>query len=301
MTEKYLNIAGYKFVTIPDRNTLRQPFKHKCDSLELKGTVLLSHEGINIFVAGLESNIVQFRNWVIEDERFNDISFKESTSDAQPFNRMNVRLKNEIISVGLPNFDRIDSEEGRIFPNELHQRLSNNEDIVLLDTRNTYETRLGSFQNSIELGIRTFRAFPEAVANMDTSLKDKQIVMFCTGGVRCEKASVIMRDAGFTNVRQLEGGILGYFQEVGGDHWNGECFVFDKRVALKPDLTETEQPYASPAESLCFQSNNLTQLMFLESPAHIASTEFNSKRPIDLESMARGIDAIHVHELHHLQ
>lgn len=239
MTEKYLNIAGYKFVTIPDRDTLRQPFKHKCDSLELKGTVLLSHEGINIFVAGLESNIVQFRNWVIEDERFNDISFKESTSDAQPFNRMNVRLKNEIISVGLPNFDRIDSEEGRIFPNELHQRLSNNEDIVLLDTRNTYETRLGSFQNSIELGIRTFRAFPEAVANMDASLKDKQIVMFCTGGVRCEKASVIMRDAGFTNVRQLEGGILGYFQEVGGDHWNGECFVFDKRVALKPDLTET--------------------------------------------------------------
>ena len=239
MTEKYLNIAGYKFVTIPDRDTLRQPFKHKCDSLELKGTILLSHEGINIFIAGLESNIVQFRNWVIEDERFNDISFKESTSDAQPFNRMNVRLKNEIISVGLPNFDRIDSEEGRIFPNELHQRLSNNEDLVLLDTRNTYETRLGSFHNSIELGIRTFRAFPEAVANMDASLKDKQIVMFCTGGVRCEKASVIMRDAGFTNVRQLEGGILGYFQEVGGDHWNGECFVFDKRVALKPDLTET--------------------------------------------------------------
>ena len=152
---------------------------------------------------------------------------------------MNVRLKNEIISVGLPNFDRIDSEDGRIFPNELHQRLSNNEDIVLLDTRNTYETRLGSFHNSIELGIKTFRAFPEAVANMDDSFKNKQIVMFCTGGVRCEKASVIMRDAGFTNIRQLEGGILGYFQEVGGDHWDGECFVFDKRVALKPDLTET--------------------------------------------------------------
>jgi len=239
MTEEYLNIAGYKFITIPDRNNLREPFKHKCDSLELKGTILLSHEGINIFVAGLESNIITFRNWVIEDERFNDISFKESTSESQPFNRMNVRLKNEIISVGLPNFDRIDSEDGRIFPNELHQRLSNNEDIVLLDTRNTYETRLGSFHNSIELGIKTFRAFPEAVANMDDSFKDKQIVMFCTGGVRCEKASVIMRDAGFTNIRQLEGGILGYFQEVGGDHWDGECFVFDKRVALKPDLTET--------------------------------------------------------------
>ena len=239
MTEKFLNIAGYKFVAIPDRDNLRQPFKEKCDSLNLKGTILLSYEGINIFVAGLESNIVVFRDWVVEDQRFKDIPFKESNSDSQPFNRMNVRLKNEIISVGLPNFDRIDSEEGRIFPNELHDRLSNNEDIVLLDTRNTYETRLGSFQNSIELGIRTFRAFPEAVANMDESLKDKQIVMFCTGGVRCEKASVIMRDAGFTNVRQLEGGILGYFQEVGGAHWDGECFVFDKRVALKPDLTET--------------------------------------------------------------
>jgi predicted sulfurtransferase len=117
--------------------------------------------------------------------------------------------------------------------------LSNNEDIVLLDTRNTYETRLGSFHNAIELDIQTFRAFPEAVANMDDSFKDKQIVMFCTGGVRCEKASVIMRDAGFTNIRQLEGGILGYFEEVGGEHWDGECFVFDKRVALKPDLTET--------------------------------------------------------------
>ena len=239
MTEKFLNIAGYKFVAIPDRDNLRQPFKEKCDSLNLKGTILLSYEGINIFVAGLESNIIVFRDWLVEDQRFKDIPFKESNSDSQPFNRMNVRLKNEIISVGLPNFDRIDSEEGRIFPNELHERLSNNEDIVLLDTRNTYETRLGSFQNSIELGIRTFRAFPEAVANMDESLKDKQIVMFCTGGVRCEKASVIMRDAGFTNVRQLEGGILGYFQEVGGAHWDGECFVFDKRVALKPDLTET--------------------------------------------------------------
>ena len=239
MTGMYLNIAGYKFVTLPDRDNLRQPFKQKCDSLQLRGTILLSYEGINIFVAGLESDIAQFRDWLNEYELFNDIHFKQSTSDSQPFNRMNVRLKNEIISVGLPNFDRIDSDDGRIDPNELHERLSNNEDIVLLDTRNTYETRLGSFHNAIELDIQTFRAFQEAVANMDDSFKDKQIVMFCTGGVRCEKASVIMRDAGFTNIRQLEGGILGYFEEVGGEYWDGECFVFDKRVALKPDLTET--------------------------------------------------------------
>jgi Predicted sulfurtransferase len=152
---------------------------------------------------------------------------------------MNVRLKTEIISVGLPNFDRVETNDGRILPHELHEKLLNDDDVVLLDTRNTYETRLGTFHNAIELDINTFRAFPKAVSELDESYKDKEIVMFCTGGVRCEKASVIMKDAGFTNIKQLEGGILGYFEQVGGDYWDGECFVFDKRVALLPDLTET--------------------------------------------------------------
>ena len=239
MTEKHLNIAGYKFVVLSDRNALRQPFKQRCDHLGLRGTILLSYEGINIFVAGPEDNINQFRSFLAEDERFADIDFKESYSDHQPFNRMNVRLKNEIISVGMPNFDRTEPEQGRIRPEELHERLNKHHDIVLLDTRNTYETRLGTFQNAIELDIDTFRSFPQAISKLDESLKDKEIVMFCTGGVRCEKASVIMKDAGFTNIKQLEGGILGYFEQVGGDHWDGECFVFDKRVALLPDLSET--------------------------------------------------------------
>lgn len=239
MTEKHLNIAGYKFVVLSDRNALRQPFKQLCDNLGLRGTILLSYEGINIFVAGPEDNINQFRSFLAEDERFADIDFKESYSEHQPFNRMNVRLKNEIISVGMPNFDRTEPEQGRIRPEELHERLNKHQDIVLLDTRNTYETRLGTFQNAIELDIDTFRSFPQAISKLDESLKDKEIVMFCTGGVRCEKASVIMKDAGFSNIKQLEGGILGYFEQVGGDHWDGECFVFDKRVALLPDLSET--------------------------------------------------------------
>lgn len=239
MTEKHLNIAGYKFVVLSDRNALRQPFKQRCDNLGLRGTILLSYEGINIFVAGPEDNINQFRSFLAEDERFADIDFKESYSEHQPFNRMNVRLKNEIISVGMPDFDRTEPEQGRIRPEELHERLNKHQDIVLLDTRNTYETRLGTFQNAIELDIDTFRSFPQAISKLDESLKDKEIVMFCTGGVRCEKASVIMKDAGFTNIKQLEGGILGYFEQVGGDHWDGECFVFDKRVALLPDLSET--------------------------------------------------------------
>ena len=239
MTDQHLNIAGYKFVVLPDRDALRQPFKQQCDELGLRGTILLSHEGINIFVAGPEDKINTFRSYLSNDARFADIEFKESYSEQQPFNRMNVRLKNEIISVGLPNFDRVEPDNGRILPHELHEKLLDNDDIVLLDTRNTYETRLGTFNNAIELNLDTFRSFPAAVTQMDESYKDKEIVMFCTGGVRCEKASVIMKDAGFTNIKQLEGGILGYFEQVGGDYWDGECFVFDKRVALLPDLTET--------------------------------------------------------------
>ena len=239
MTNQHLNIAGYKFVVLPDRDALRQPLKEQCDELGLKGTILLSFEGINIFIAGPEENINVFRTSLLGDERFADIEFKESYSEHQPFNRMNVRLKNEIISVGLPNFNRIEPDDGRIRPQELHERLLNDDDLVLLDTRNTYETRLGTFQNAIELDLDTFRSFPEAIAKLGDEYKDKEIVMFCTGGVRCEKASVIMKDAGFTNIKQLEGGILGYFEQVGGDYWDGECFVFDKRVALLPNLTET--------------------------------------------------------------
>ena len=239
MTNQHLNIAGYKFVVLPDRDALRQPLKQQCDELGLKGTILLSFEGINIFIAGPEENINVFRKSLLDDERFADIEFKESYSEHQPFNRMNVRLKNEIISVGLPNFNRIEPDDGRIRPQELHERLLNDDDLVLLDTRNTYETRLGTFQNAIELDLDTFRSFPEAVDKLGDEYKDKEIVMFCTGGVRCEKASVIMKDAGFTNIKQLEGGILGYFEQVGGDYWDGECFVFDKRVALLPNLTET--------------------------------------------------------------
>ena len=222
MTNQHLNIAGYKFVVLPDRDALRQPLKQQCDELGLKGTILLSFEGINIFIAGPEENINVFRKSLLDDERFADIEFKESYSEHQPFNRMNVRLKNEIISVGLPNFNRIEPDDGRIRPQELHERLLNDDDLVLLDTRNTYETRLGTFQNAIELDLDTFRSFPEAVDKLGDEYKDKEIVMFCTGGVRCEKASVI-----------------GYFEQVGGDYWDGECFVFDKRVALLPNLTET--------------------------------------------------------------
>ena len=141
---------------------------------------------------------------------------------------------------------------------ELKQILDAGKEVIVLDTRNEYECRIGTFENALELNIRSFRDFPKAIEELDENLKDKPVVMFCTGGIRCEKASVVMMDAGFSNVKQLKGGILGYFEQVGGDYWNGDCFVFDRRVAVNPQLEETDvvQCYACRVPLLLEEQNS---------------------------------------------
>ena len=151
---------------------------------------------------------------------------------------MNVRLKNEIISLGLDSIRPAESTGESITPHEFKTWLDQGREIVVLDTRNDYEVRLGTFEGAIDLNLSTFRAFPDAVSEAEID-KNETVVMFCTGGIRCEKASAVMMQQGWSDVRQLEGGILGYFEEVGGDHWNGDCFVFDRRVAVDPALEET--------------------------------------------------------------
>ena len=240
MSGTVVNIAGYRFADMPDRDELRQPFRDLCQELDLKGTILLAHEGINFFLAGSQSSIDSFVKWLEEDARFIDIPLKVSYSDYQPFRRMNVRLKKEIISLGLDHIKPAEMTGEEITPTAFKQLLDAGEEVIVLDTRNEYECRIGTFENAFEMNIRSFRDFPKAVSEMDEDLKDKQVVMFCTGGIRCEKASVVMMDAGFSNVKQLKGGILGYFEEVGGDYWNGDCFVFDRRVAVNPELEETD-------------------------------------------------------------
>ena len=240
MSGTVVNIAGYRFADMPDRDELRQPFRDLCQELDLKGTILLAHEGINFFLAGSQTSIDSFVNWLEEDTRFIDIPLKVSYSDYQPFRRMNVRLKKEIISLGLDHIKPAEMTGEEITPTAFKQLLDAGEEVIVLDTRNEYECRIGTFENAFEMNIRSFRDFPKAVSEMDEELKDKQVVMFCTGGIRCEKASVVMMDAGFSNVKQLKGGILGYFEEVGGDYWNGDCFVFDRRVAVNPELEETD-------------------------------------------------------------
>lgn len=235
-----MNIAGYRFVDLDDRDELQAMFRSLCLDLGIKGTVLLAPEGINFFLAGPAASIEGFTAFLEQDTRFRGIPLKVSSTDYQPFNRLNIRKKNEIISVGLDHVRPVDFTGPEIEPQDFKAMLDAGEPVHVLDTRNDYERRLGTFDNAIDLNIRTFRAFPQAIQQLPDSMKDEPVVMFCTGGIRCEKASAIMLEAGFTNVKQLKGGILGYFEAVGGAHWHGDCFVFDQRVAVNASLEESE-------------------------------------------------------------
>jgi len=238
-----LNIAGYKFEPLSDIDYLVQEFQSVCDDLELKGSVYLSPNGINFSLAGSEEAIDQYLLFMEQDERFLNIPLKKTYSETQPFRRMKVRPKKEIISLGRDDINPRELTGDYVTPKELYAMYENNEDVIVLDTRNEYETRVGLFENAVDLQLDTFRDFPNAIEQLPEEYKDKQIVMYCTGGIRCEKASAVMLKAGFSDVKQLEGGVLDYFKETGGKYWNGDCFVFDERVALDTDLNETEYIY----------------------------------------------------------
>jgi UPF0176 protein len=230
-----VHIAGYRFVELGDLAVLREAFSNKCLALQLKGTILLSPEGINIMLAGSPVSILAFKAYLNNDSRFFEMSFRETQTDQIPFSFMLVKLKDEIIPMGL----NIKPEKRRgsdLDPEMFKQWLDEGRDVAVLDTRNTYEMEVGTFDGSIDLKIDNFRNFPSAVNKLDESLKNKPLVMFCTGGVRCEKASLYMEQQGFKEVYQLEGGILNYFEKCGDAHYHGDCFVFDDRVALNPQL-----------------------------------------------------------------
>ena len=240
---EFLNVAGYKFEPLENLDSLIPEFQNKCDELGLKGSVYLSPNGINFSIAGTEENVDTYIKFMEEDSRFRDIPLKKTFSETQPFRRMKVRLKKEIISLGRDDINPRELTGDYISPRELFEMYEKKEDVIVLDTRNEYETRVGLFENAIDLQLDTFRDFPSAIETLPEEYKDKQIVMYCTGGIRCEKASAVMMKAGFSDVKQLEGGVLDYFKETGGAYWNGDCFVFDERVALDKELKETEYIY----------------------------------------------------------
>jgi UPF0176 protein len=200
---------------------------------------LLSPEGINFFVAGRRANVEALLIEVRSIPGLADLTPKESASAEQPYNRMLVKIKKEIIAFGVAGIDPARQPAAKLSPRTLKQWLDEGRAITLLDTRNDYEIRLGTFRGAVAAGIDHFRDFPEAVRRLPPAVKDRPIVMFCTGGIRCEKAGPFMAREGY-DVFQLDGGILKYFEECGGAHYDGECFVFDRRVGLDPNLQETK-------------------------------------------------------------
>lgn len=240
-----VNISAYKFVTLDDIPALRPDMRARCEALGLKGTILLAPEGINMFLAGSRAAIDGFMGWLHADPRFADIAPKESLSESQPFKRMLVREKKEIITMKMP---LIRPEAGRapaVRPVDLKRWLDQGHDdagrpVVMLDTRNDFEVAVGTFAHAVDYDIAKFSDFPPAIAAHKAAFEGKTVVSFCTGGIRCEKAGAYMRAKGFPDVRHLEGGILRYLETVpeAENRWTGDCFVFDGRIALGPALVE---------------------------------------------------------------
>jgi len=234
------NLAAYRFLELSGLKGLREELIALCKGAGLKGTILLSVEGVNLFVAGSAEAVSRLMARLREIPGLEDFEGKVSESEDQPFRRMLVRIKREIISFGVEGVEPGKRTSPKLAAKELKRWLDEGRKITLLDTRNDYEVKLGTFKGAVVPDIRTFREFPKAVRELPESMKDETVVMFCTGGIRCEKAGPFMEMEGFKNIYQLDGGILKYFEECGGDHYDGECFVFDQRVGVDPALQETD-------------------------------------------------------------
>lgn len=225
--------ALYKFVTLENYQELRQPLHDVMEKNHVRGTLLLAREGINGTIAGSRHAIDTVIDWLKMDARLNDIDCKESLTDNPPFNRTRVKLKKEIVTMGVEGIDPKRIVGTYVNPNEWNA-LINNPDVLVVDTRNDYEFQVGTFKNAINPNTQSFREFPEFVKNNLNPQQHKKVAMFCTGGIRCEKSTAFLKEQGFDEVYHLKGGILKYLEEVPAADtlWEGECFVFDERVTV---------------------------------------------------------------------
>ncbi|RDS78996.1 sulfurtransferase [Dyella monticola] len=249
-----LNISAYRFVGLDDLPVLRERVLAQCLALALKGTILLAPEGINLFLAGPRDAVDAFMAWLHQDARFAGLQGKESFSDGVPFKRMRVRLKKEIITLRQPTIrpegGRAPAVDAATLKRWLDQgRDDEGREIVLLDTRNAYETDVGMFPQAVDYRMGSFTELPAALATDQARYADKTVVSYCTGGIRCEKAVLHMQDIGMQRVYQLEGGILKYFEDVDGAHWRGGCFVFDERGAVDKALSPASHDSFAPLEA----------------------------------------------------
>jgi UPF0176 protein len=230
----------YKFVTLSNFEALREPLLQFMELNNIRGTLLLAEEGINGTVSGTRFTIDALLAWLNSDERLNPISVKESLDETQPFHRTKVKLKKEIVTMGVKGIDPLKSAGTYVKPTDWNKLISD-PNVLLIDTRNDYEVEIGTFKNALNPNTDSFREFPQFVTSNLDSNKNKKIAMFCTGGVRCEKSTAYLKEQGFDEVYHLEGGILKYLEEVPKDDtlWQGDCFVFDNRVAVNHDLEKS--------------------------------------------------------------
>ncbi|MBG6071109.1 UPF0176 protein [Polaromonas sp. CG_9.7] len=240
---KILNIAAYRFVALERLPELKDAIAQALTARRILGTVLLAEEGINLFLAADSAAIHDFLAWLQQDARFEDLDIKQSWSAVQPFGKLLVKVKPEIIRMNHPAIQPSSGRAPAVDAATLKRWLDQGSDddgrpVAMLDTRNTYEVDAGTFRQAIDWRLAKFTEFPQAVQDHSAELAGKTVVSFCTGGIRCEKAAIYLREAGVEQVYQLEGGILKYFEECGPAHFDGECFVFDDRrgvdSALKP-------------------------------------------------------------------
>lgn len=240
-----INLAAYRFIEIDQPEAWRAALRARCDALALRGTILLAPEGINLFVAGTAAATDAFVAYLRDDALFEGklatLGYKRSRSAHQPFQRMLIKVKAEIITMHAPAIQPAQGRAPAVDARTLKTWLDRGHDdsgrpVVMLDTRNAFEVAMGTFAGAHDYRLEKFSEFPAAVAAQREELAGKTVVSFCTGGIRCEKAALHMNALGIEHVYQLEGGILKYFEEVGGAHYRGDCFVFDERTALNPRL-----------------------------------------------------------------
>ncbi|MEL6457381.1 MAG: rhodanese-related sulfurtransferase [Cyanobacteria bacterium J06621_15] len=230
-------VALYKFVKLLDYAEIKQPLLSICEAQEIKGTILLAEEGINGTIAGSRRGIDTVINFLRSDSRFTDLEYKESTAESPPFKRLKVRLKKEIVTLGLSEVNPNEQVGTYVNPKDWNEIISNPE-VTVIDTRNDYEVNIGTFKRAENPQTESFREFPEYTSKNLNPDKNKKVAMFCTGGIRCEKATSYLISQGFEEVYHLKGGILKYLEEVPPEEslWSGECFVFDERVAVRHGL-----------------------------------------------------------------
>ncbi len=229
--------AMYKFIALPDFEAMREPVLQECHRLEVKGTLLLAHEGINGTVAGSRLAIDKLLGFLRGFEPLADLEYKESRDQGQPFYRMKVKLKKEIVTMGVEDINPAKDAGQYVEPSDWNDLIAS-PDVLLIDTRNQYEVDIGTFKGAISPNTSSFRELPEYVARNLDPARHKKVAMFCTGGIRCEKSTAYLKQQGFEEVYHLKGGILKYLEEVPEEQslWQGECFVFDNRVAVNHRL-----------------------------------------------------------------